>query len=63
VEPLELQSKVRLLTSPANISLGRKWLTIANTLAYYLKESIRSGVSFKVEAFGTMNIILINVSN
>ncbi len=37
MEPLsELPSKYKLTTLPTKIRLGREWLILANTLAYYV---------------------------
>ncbi len=45
--PHTFLSKVKLRVLPKNISLGFKWLTVINTLAYYNAELIES---FEVKA-------------
>ncbi len=45
-------SNYKLLALPTNVRLGRKWLTVTNTLAYYGTESITALKSFIAKARG-----------
>jgi hypothetical protein len=52
-EPLtELPSKYKPTALPAKIRLGRKWLILVNTLAYYDTATITAVKSFIVQTPG-----------
>ncbi len=53
-----LHSKGRVLALPTNISLGWKWLTLTNTLAYYATEFITAVKSFMVQGPAAVLLIL-----